>query len=187
MRKSFYLDHHIRYLKNRDWLEILLTVLFWIVFAFGLLLSLYYLLFCFGLFADAMQSLRKFSGLGFSHSYWYYLAGKLFCADAISFILVTVQLLLYIVQYRRANCQKPSWISVLYFIIMAAFHLCLYLHANSLVPASIPEREEAALIIRRYCVFSRLSLIQPFLYLAVYLMGMWKHQKNCKSGDGPLS
>lgn len=187
MRKSYYIGSRIRSLKNCNWIDILLTALYWIVFAFGLLLSLYYLLRCYIGVSSAVQEMCKYSDLGATHSLWYYLDKENIYTDLLPILLVTAQLLVYVIVCRRGEYQATSWIGILYFLTMSAFHLCLYMHANSLDLPSIPVQNEAERMVKLYHSFANRSLTQPFLYLSVYLLYVWKYHRNPVTGEITLS
>lgn len=170
-------------LKTVNWVDIILTILYWAVFVLGLLLPLYYLCRCCIHFADALQSFQKYSGLGFSHSFWYYFDKEDFFANALSLCVTSTQFIMYVILCRRAKDENASWISAAYFAVMVVLHLALYLHANSLEKPTIPIQNTVEGLIICYCNFTTYSLIAPFLYLAVYLLYVWR----TKTMDGSPS
>ena len=137
-------------------------------------------------FSLAFDDFRIYRGLGFSHSLWYYLDKENINIEVYPFVFSTVELLLYIAQYRRVKYKKPSWFSVLYFSVMAGIHLLVWLYASQLNLPSVPVQNEAEEVLLLFFRFVKLSLIQPFLYLTVYLLRMLLAEKT-RTGDGSVS
>ena len=112
-----------------------------IVYIVSALLVCYCFLCCILCFSGAMQDLEKFSGLGFTKSYYSYLLDNGLWYHVVDFLLVTAEFGLYRFSDRRLARKQPVKGSKWYFSAMLILHAAAWLHANFLVQGYPPVSE----------------------------------------------
>lgn len=142
----------------------------------SIMLAVYWLFMCILSVLGALQDMEKYGGLGFSYSFWFYLCRNRFLVHVGCFLCMTIELLLYSVQYRYANQKKPIWISIWYFSFMLILHTAAWLHASFLVQDSSLTLIKDA--IWEYRFFANKTILPSYGYFILYLL----HVHKLKSG-----
>ena len=154
------------------------TVLHGLACAISFLLAMYYFLRCCIGISLALDDLRLYKALGFSHNLWYFLKEYHFQYDLFSLIIVAAELLLYVTLYRKSLDGKAGWMGALILGILAAVHILIWVHACHLDLPSIPVKNEVEERILLYFYFARNARLHPLLCLLAYIVRMWKNRKS---------
>lgn len=98
----------------------------------GIIITIFCLFCCYLSVANALQDVRKFEHTGTFAYFLHFLDEYDFAETVLIFLLMAVELLLYLVQYRRAAQKQLFRGSILYFTVIMVLHLICCLHANAL-------------------------------------------------------
>ncbi len=136
----------------------ILKILHRIACALGSLVAAFGLLTCVCQFYSALCDLRRHSGLGFSYTLQYFLRENHFGAWVVFFLLVTVELVLYIFLCRRAEKKEPiSW-GVWYLGTMLAIHAAAWINYYS-QQIPIPYLYDFDKVGWLYCAFANFTIL----------------------------
>lgn len=143
---------------------------------YGTLISVFCLFRCYLSVANALQDVHKFEHTGTFPYFLYFLDEYQFLEAVCTFLLMTVELLLYVSQYRRAEHKKPFRGYFGYFTIILVLHVTIWLHANSLPlpdfgPSSVAE--EAGM---HYRFFANVTVSPSIVYFILYTLRVRKHE-----------
>ena len=141
------------------------------------LLAMYYFLRCCIGISLALDDLRLYKDLGFSHNLWYFLKEYHFQYDFLPLIIAAAELLLYMRLYRKSLEGKAGWMGALVLGIMAAAHILIWVHACHLDLPSVPVKNEAEERMLLYFYFARNARLHPVVCLLAYVARMWKFWK----------
>ena len=143
------------------------------------LLALYWLLMSILSYDGALQDMRKFSGLGFSYPFEYYLLTNRFPEALATFLCVTIEFLLYFTLYCRANKGKLLRGSVFYFSVMLVVHAAVWLHAHYLIPEYVFQFSYGDKFVEiDYCSFANDTIFPAVAYFVLYLFRVRKIKAN---------
>ena len=142
----------------------LVQVAHWVVCTACALVTAICLLRCILSFSFALDDMRKFTGLGFSHPFHHYLVENQFPETAVFCLLFFSELMLYIFQYRRANQLSFGYGMTWYFAGMLILHCIIWGHANSIAARDIGTWA------RYYYDYANISWLPSVAYLVIYLL-----------------
>lgn len=144
-----------------------------IVCILSVVLAAWYFLGCILTFSGALDDMYKFGGLGFSYPFYYYLSDNGFWKNAAIFMTVAVEFLLYHRKYRLSEPEKLRR-SVWYFSIMLAFHMLIWVHANT----TIQGYPSSCIVKAHYHIYANITLLPAITYFTVFLLRAWNlHSK----------
>ncbi len=143
---------------------------------YGTLITVFCLFRCYLSIANALQDIRKFEHTGTFLYFLYFLDKYQFLEAVCTFLLMTVELLLYVSQYRRAEHKEILRGCFWYFFVIIALHIIIWLHAHSLAlpdfgPSSVAE--EAGM---HYRFFANMTVSPSIVYFILYSLRVRKHK-----------
>lgn len=149
---------------------------------FGTLVTICCLFRCFLSIANALQDVDKFEHTGTFQYFLFFLDQYYFPGAVCTFSLMMAELLLYITQYRRAEEDVHHWGKILYFALILAFHIVVWLQAKS-IPAPAWPYEETDEVVMQYLLFGNMTVFPPIAYCIMYILNVRKVRKMRKPRD----
>ena len=132
------------------------------------MVTAYYLLLLVAVILDSLHDLDKYGGLGFSHTYLFYLEQNHFFTHLILFLCTAAEFILYLIFSLRTNDKKGNLRRRHYFLIMLIVHVVLWLYITCLQlpdPSSLQAFDETMYIYRSY---AHTSVLPSILYFSLY-------------------
>ena len=142
--------------------------------AISFLLAMYYFLGCCIAVSGALDDLRLYKALGFSHNLWYFLRKENFQYELCPIIIAVAELVLYVTLCRKSVHGNAGWIGVLLLGIVAAVHILIWVHACHLDLPSVPVKNETEERMLVYYYFARDTRLPPLFCLLAYIVRMRK-------------
>lgn len=145
-----------------------------VICVLSVLLASRHLLTCIFAIPAAWQDMNKFRDLGADYPFNYYLAEYNLPEHLSFFLCIVVELLIFIILFRRAARQNTFWGSVLYFGIMLVLHEVLWLYAHYLIPGFSPRFERLDILEVHFRTFAARSILPAAAYFVLYLFRVRK-------------
>ncbi len=153
----------------------ILKILHRITCVLGTLLAAYGLLICVFTVLDALDDLRVYKALGFSYTLRYFLRKEHFAGCVVFFLMVTGEIVLYILLCRRAEEKRLIPWGLWYLGTMLAIHAAAWINYHSLqIPIPyLPDPDETEWL---YNTFINFTILPSIAYFTLYLMRVRKRR-----------
>ena len=156
-------------------------VLFWVrrlTVSLAVVEISYYALICILSFLSAMDDYLKFSGLGFSNSYFYYLCKELDVATIFSIVLLVTEFFLYLIFQKKTKHTSSYKPGVYCFAAILGVHVVLLVLSCAIkIPDTPPFVTENG-----FGWAHRLYALETFLLALLYFISIFGSAKSKKEG-----
>ena len=139
----------------------------WFICMVSVLLIALCLLRCIASYTDAVQDMKKFTGLGFPYFLLYYLKENSFLVTVGQFLLILSEFIIYILLYMRAKESKSVHYGLIALYVIMVLHIAAWLHANSLVQGYPPPVLSSEWAIH-YRTTTNISILPTIAYSVLY-------------------
>ena len=141
----------------------------------GVLITVCCLFRCYLSVANALQDVHKFEHTNNVQYFLYFLDEYQFTDAVCMFMLMLVELTLYVVQFRSVSHERPLWGNVCYFTLVMMLHITLWVHVNSIPSPEWPYTETADAVFS-YILFANMTVLPSVVYLVSYILRVIKNK-----------